>query len=73
MSNDPEQESRPWQEWFLNLGIARDWQICLEITGLADQIKADMAAHKAIAVSDGSFQTESRAAAWIIEGSMAAH
>jgi len=73
MMTDRGSNGSRWQARFLCSDIAMDWQIQLEIQGSPDQIKEDMQTNQAIAVSNGSYKNESRAAAWIIEGSMGAN
>jgi len=68
--SDRGSDGRGWQTRFLGSEITMDWKIQLEIQGSMDQIKADIGTNQAIAVSNGSFQNESRAVAWVIEGSM---
>jgi len=73
MMTDRGSNGRGWQERFLSSDIATDWKIQLEIQGSADQIRDDMRTNQAIAVFDRSYQNESRAVAWIIEGSTGAN
>jgi len=64
---------REWRERFLSSNTTTAWKIQLEIQGTLTQIKEDMRNNQAIAVSDGSYQNDSGAAVWIIEGSMGAN
>jgi len=73
MMPDRGSDEREWQTRFLSSEIVGDWKIQLEIQGSMDQIKADISINKAIAVSNGSFQHDSSAAAWVIEGSTGAN
>jgi len=73
MVNETGSNERGWSKRFLGLDITSNWQIQLEIQGTLDQIKEDIGNNQAIAVSDGSYQQDSSAAAWIIEGSTGAN
>jgi len=62
-----------WQERFVSSNTVTAWKIQLEIKRRPTQIIEDMQTNQAVAVSDGSYQNDSSAAAWIIERSMGAN
>jgi len=66
-------DTSSWQQRFTSSDTATTWKIELEIKGDTTQILAAMQTNQAVAVSDGSYQADSGAAAWIIEGPMSAN
>jgi len=48
--------------------LGTEWNLQIKSTGSMDKIREAIQAKKAIAVSDGSYQNDTGACAWIIEG-----
>ncbi len=57
-----------WQESLLESDAGKMWNIQISISGSTDLIKVAIDTGQAIAVSNRSYQHDSSAAAWIIEG-----
>jgi len=73
MMEEKARDTRSWQERLTSSDMATTWKIKLEIKGNMTQILVDMRTNQVVAMSDGSYQTDSGAMAWIIEGSMGAN
>ncbi len=68
MASVPNKVVDTWHNNLQNKPFRQDWNLQITITGSTDQILDDIRAGTAVAVSDGSYQHSTGAAAWIIEG-----
>jgi len=66
-ASPPRSIASTWIEHIHEMTLAQDWQLKIEVLGSEHTIWAAIQHGTALAVSDGSFQDQSRACAWIIE------
>jgi len=57
-----------WDQKLTQTTVGTDWHLTLRSRGSLENIRRAIATHTALAVSDGSFQEQTGASAWIIEG-----
>jgi len=72
MVTTPKHTSNAWQKMETTT-LGTEWNLQIKSTGSMDKIREAIQAKKAIAVSDGSYQNDTGACAWIIEGLSSEH